>query len=113
GIENAMVFHEAIGGARKEARLRYLQRYWSDKVRGVPKVVMNTPADAARSCAIANVGIEGIKPGNLMKILFDKYRVWTVAIDGAGVHGVRVTPQVYTTTTELDVFVKALKELSA
>jgi selenocysteine lyase/cysteine desulfurase len=48
-----------------------------------------------------------------MKILFDRYKVWTVAIDGAGVHGVRVTPQVYTTPGELDAFVKALKELAA
>ena len=113
GIENAIAFHETIGGARKEARLRYLQRYWSDKVRGTPKIVMNTPADATRSCGIANVGVQGIKPGDLMKILFDKYHIFTVAIDGVGVHGVRVTPQVYTTTAELDTFVKALKELSA
>ena len=59
GIEGALAFHEAIGGPRKEARLRYLQRYWSDKVRGTPKIVMNTPADPARSCAIANVGVQG------------------------------------------------------
>jgi len=113
GIENAIAFHAAIGGARKEARLRFLQNYWTGKVRGVGKIVMNTPADPARSCAIANVGVAGIAPGDLMKILFDKYHVWTVAIDGAGVHGVRVTPQVYTTTAELDTFVKALKELAA
>jgi len=113
GIENAIAFHEAIGGARKQARLRFLQNYWTGKLRGVPKIVMNTPADPARSCAIANVGVAGIAPGDLMKILFEKYKVWTVAIDGAGVHGVRVTPQVYTTTAELDAFVKALKELAA
>ncbi len=112
-IENAIAFHEAIGIARKEARLRWLQRYWTGQVRGTPKIVINTPADPARSCAIANVGVEGITPGDLMKILFDKYRIWTVAIDGNGVHGVRVTPQVFTTTAELDAFVKALKELAA
>ena len=113
GIEGAIAFHQAIGGARKEARLRFLQRYWSDKVRGQRRIVMNTPADAARSCGIANVGIDGIAPGELMKVLFEKYRIWTVAIDGAGVHGVRVTPQVYTSTTELDAFVSALRELAA
>lgn len=113
GIENAIAFHEAIGGARKEARLRYLQRYWSDKVRGLPKIVLNTPADPTRSCGIANVGVQGIKPGDLMNILLDKFKVWTVAIDGVGVHGVRVTPQVYTTTGELDAFVSALRALSA
>jgi selenocysteine lyase/cysteine desulfurase len=113
GIEDAIAFHEAIGVARKEARLRFLQRYWSDKVRGLPKIVLNTPSDPKRSCAIANVGIDGIKPGDLMNVLFDKYRVWTVAIDGAGVHGVRVCPQVYTSTAELDTFVKALKQLAS
>ena len=113
GIENAIAFHEAIGSARKEARLRYLQRYWSDQVRGRPKVVMNTPTDPARSCGIANVGIEGVKPADLMKVLFEKHRIFTVAIDGAGVHGVRVTPQVYTTLAELDTFVQALKAIAA
>jgi selenocysteine lyase/cysteine desulfurase len=113
GIEGAIAFHEAIGAPRKEARLRYLQRYWSDKVRGTPNIVMNTPADPSRSCAIANVGVRGMTPGDLAKTLLDRYKVWTVAIDGAGVHGVRVTPQVYTSISELDAFVKALRELAA
>jgi selenocysteine lyase/cysteine desulfurase len=113
GIENAIVFHDAIGVKRKEARLRYLQRYWTGKVRGTPKIVMYTPSDPSRSCAIANVGITGITPGALAKTLRDKYNVRTVAIDGAGVHGVRVTPHVYTSIAELDTFVRALKELAA
>jgi selenocysteine lyase/cysteine desulfurase len=113
GIENAIAFHEAIGSARKEARLRYLQRYWSDQVRGQPRIVLNTPANPARSCGIANVGIAGMKPADLMKTLFERHKIFTVAIDGAGVHGVRVTPQVYTTTAELDAFVKALRTIAA
>ena len=80
---------------------------------GLPRIVLNTPADPARSCGIANVGIAGMKPGDLAKTLLDRYKVWTVAIDGAGVHGVRVTPQVYTSVAELDAFVRALKELAA
>lgn len=112
-INAAIDFHEAIGSARKEARLRYLQNYWVGKVRGTKNIVFNTPTDPSRSCAIANVGVAGIKPGDLMDILMKKYRVWTVAIDGAGVHGVRVTPHLFTNTAELDVFVKALRELAA
>ena len=112
-IENSIAFHEMIGSARKEARLRYLQQYWTTKVRGLPKIVMNTPSDPRRTCAIANVGVRGIAPGDLSKVLLDKFKVFTVAIDGAGVHGVRVTPQVYTSCGELDTFVAALKELAA
>ena len=113
GIDNAIDFHESIGAERKEARLRYLQRYWTTQVRGVPNIMVNTPADPKRSCAIANVGVSGMKPADLAKTLFDRYKVWTVAIDTANVHGVRVTPQLFTTPKELDVLVRALKELSA
>jgi selenocysteine lyase/cysteine desulfurase len=112
-IENSIAFHEMIGSARKEARLRWLQQYWTTKVRGLAKIVLNTPSDPARTCGIANVGVTGIAPGDLAKVLLEKYKVFTVAIDGAGVHGVRVTPQVYTSTDELDTFVAALKELTA
>ena len=112
-IERSLAFHEMIGSARKEARLRHLQQYWTAQVRGVNKIVMNTPADAHRTCAIANVGVQGVAPADLALILLEKYRVYTVAIDGAGVHGVRVTPQVYTSTADLEVFVHALKDLAA
>jgi selenocysteine lyase/cysteine desulfurase len=111
-INNAIDFYLTLGVERKEARLRYLQNYWSSKVRNVPKVVLNTPADAARSCGIANVGIATMKPGDLAETLLKKYKIYTVAIDGANVHGCRITPNVYTTTEELDTFVKAILELA-
>lgn len=111
-IQDAIAFHQGIGIQRKEARLRYLQQYWTGQVRSVPNVVLNTPEDPARSCAIANVGIAGVKPGELAKTLLERYRIWTVAILVAGVHGVRVTPGVFTTTAELDALVAALTELA-
>ena len=113
GIDNAIDFHESIGAERKEARLRYLQRYWTTQVRGVPNIMVNTPTDPKRSCAIANVGVSGMKPADLAKTLLGRYKVWTVAIDTANVHGVRITPQLFTTPKELDVLVRALKELAA
>ena len=112
-ILDAIRFHEAIGIQRKSARLRFLQRYWTDKVRGHPNIVLNTPEAPERTGAIANVGIKGRAPAELAKTLMDTYRIFTVAIDGAGVRGVRVTPQVFTTTEELDEFVKALHEIAA
>jgi selenocysteine lyase/cysteine desulfurase len=111
-ILNAIEFHELIGIARKEARLRYLQQYWVRQVRGQPRIVLNTPTDPRRSCAIANVGIVGIPPLDLAKLLLEKHKVFTVGYDNAGVHGLRVTPQVYTSLAELDTFVRALKALS-
>jgi selenocysteine lyase/cysteine desulfurase len=101
-----------IGPKRKEERLRYLQTYWTSKVRDIPGVVVNTPRDPARYCGIGNVGVEGMKPKDFADTLMEKYKIYTVAIDGAGVHGCRISPNVYTTPKELDVLVKACMELA-
>jgi selenocysteine lyase/cysteine desulfurase len=111
-IANAIDYYTKLGPERKEARLRYLQNYWTSQVRSLPNVVVNTPADPVRSCGIANVGIKNMKPSDLAETLMKKYKVYTVAIDGANVHGCRITPNVYTTTQDLDVFVKSLQELN-
>lgn len=111
-LADAIKFHQKIGIARKEARLRYLQTYWTSQVRNHPGIVVNTPADPARHGAIGNVGVEKLKPAELAKTLMERYKIWTVAIDYANVHGVRVTPHLFTTTQDLDALVKALKELA-
>jgi selenocysteine lyase/cysteine desulfurase len=111
-LTDALRFQEKLGLARKEARLRYLQTYWTSKVRNVPGLVVNTPAEPHRACAIANVGVERLSPAELAKTLLEKYRIFTVAIDYANVRGVRVTPHLFTTTADLDALVTALKALA-
>src|ERR1043166_2083046 len=49
-----------IGGKRKEARLRYLSRYWMNRLKDVPRIRFNTSFEPNQSCAIANVHIEGV-----------------------------------------------------
>jgi len=112
-INGAMDYYEKIGAERKEARLRFLQQYWTEKVRNLPNVILNTPADPNRACGIANVGVKGIKPADLATTLLKKYNIYTVAIDYANVQGCRITPNIYTMPADLDVLVKALGELGS
>ena len=112
-IEDAIDFYNMIGAERKEKRLRYIQQYWTSRVKNIPKIIINTPTDDKRSCGIANVGIAGMTPADLAKRLMDEHNIFTVAIDTANVHGCRITPNVYTTLEELDAFVAALKKLAA
>lgn len=111
-IANAIEFYNKIGAQRKEDRLRFLQNYWTKQVRNLPNVILNTPEDKQRSCAIANVGIKNMKPSVMAERLLKEHKIYTVAIDGKGVQGCRITPNVYTTTQELDALVKAIKSLS-
>ncbi len=111
-INDAIDYLEVIGTDRKEKRMRYLQRYWSNKLHDVENVVINTPGEEHRSCGIANVGIRQMKPKDLADALLKEFKIFTVAIDYANVKGCRITPNVYTTTEELDKLVVAIKTLA-
>ncbi len=111
-IADAIDFYQNIGPEKKEARLRYLQTYWTSKVRNNPNILVNTPEDPKRACAIANVGIKNLDPQKLAEILLKKYNIFTVAINHHNVQGCRITPNIFTQTKELDVLVNALQEIS-
>jgi selenocysteine lyase/cysteine desulfurase len=109
-IPDAIRFHSLIGGARKEARLRFLQEYWTTQAREIKGVYLNTPS-GGRACAIANFGIQGRAPAEIAAALFDRFGIFTVAIDMEAVKGVRVTPHLYTKTSDLDALLSALRAL--
>lgn len=110
-ILDAIDYLNAIGTKRKEDRLRYLQNYWVKEARKMDHVILNTPMDPKRSCAIANVGMKGMKPSDMARKLLKDHEIWTVAIDRGPVKGCRITPNVYTSTAELDQFIEALRKL--
>ena len=112
-IGDAMDYLDVIGMERKEKRLRFLQRYWSDALRDIPGLKVNTPEDPMRSCGIGNIGVNNMNPSVLSRTLLDEFNIFTVPIDNAGVHGCRITPNVYTTTAELDKFISTMKLLAS
>ena len=111
-IEDAIDFYNTMGAEKKEARMRYLQQYWTSRVKDLPNIMINTPTENNRSCGIANVGIKGITPSALEKRLLKEHKIYTVAIDYANVQGCRITPNVFTSLEDLDVFVGALKKMA-
>src|SRR5690242_20753743 len=108
-IGEALLFHNGIGGKRKEARLRYLSRYWMNRLKPIPNIRFNTSFDPTQSCAIGNVHIEGTNPEAVTKYLFDKHHIFAVPIIHPEFQGIRVTPNLYTTLTELDRFCEQME----
>src|SRR5213083_2637692 len=108
-IGEALLFHNGIGGKRKEARLRYLSRYWMNRLKGVPKIRFNTSFEPNQSCAIANVHIDGTNPEAIGKYLFDKHHIFVTPIIHEEFQGLRITPSVYTTLGELDRFCEQME----
>jgi selenocysteine lyase/cysteine desulfurase len=111
-IGAAVDFHNSIGSARKEARLHFLQRYWTDQVRDLPRVKVHTSPDKKYAGAVALFSIEGMKPHEIDAKLQSKYKIHTVGIVWENISGVRVTPHVYTTPKDLDRLVTAIKAIA-
>src|SRR5258705_9307895 len=111
-IGESLLFHNGIGGKRKEARLRYLSRYWMNRLKDVPKVRFNTSFDPNQSCAIANVNLEGIDPYAIGTYLFSAHKIFVTPILHEEFKGLRITPNVYTTLGELDRFCEVMETIA-
>jgi selenocysteine lyase/cysteine desulfurase len=111
-IGEALLFHQGVGPARKEARLRYLARHWMNQLKGEPNIRFNTSFDDRQSCAIANVHVEGTEPYAVCSYLMSRHKIFATPIVHEEFKGVRVTPSVYTTLKELDRFCEAMTTIA-
>ncbi len=109
-IGKAIGFYDMIGPARKEQRLFYLKNYWMTAVKDIPKVKLHTSLKPGFGCAIGVVSIDGKTPGELDNYLFNEYKIHVTNINWEKISGVRVTPNVYTTTKDLDRLITAIGE---
>jgi len=108
-IAEALTFHQAIGGARKQARLTYLRDRWAKRLLENPQVQLHTSLEKNRAVGIANVALEGIDAGKLRAFLWNKHKIFTTSIGYKECPGLRVSPGVYTTLEEIDRFAETME----
>jgi len=116
-LGEALAFHQAIGGDRKAARLRYLTLRWANALKIHPRIkILSNLGEPAEAWAVAAVNIEGIDVRDLARFLMDQYRIIAVPLVGGAppnavfdYQALRVSPNVYTTLEEIDTFVEAME----
>ncbi len=110
-ISTALAFHRAIGADRKIARLRYLRDRWAKRLLAQSdRVRVLTPLDSPYSGAIGLFAVEGMDMPKLGGWLMDKYRIVNTPIVHPEFSGIRITPNVYTTVDEVDLFAEKVLE---
>lgn len=111
-ITEALNFHDSIGAERKAERLRYLRKRWSNRLRELPAVKILNSEDPEQSCGIGFISVDGFDAPKLANYLWEKQRIWTVAIVTPGEYqGLRITPNVYTTLEEIDTFADVMERV--
>ncbi len=115
-IPSALDFHQQLGPANKEARLRYLRNRWVDGVRDIDQLEILTPDDPRMAGALTSFRIKGRKSRDenraIVDELLEKHRIFTVWRDGVAAGDcVRVTPGVFTQAEDVDRLVSALRSI--
>ena len=116
-VPAALAFQAAIGGARRQARLRALRDRWVHQVRDLPKVQIFTPEEPGMYGAITSFRLRGRTSHEdnvaLAKVLLDKHRIFTVHRDGlASGSCIRVTPALATRMSDVDGLAAAIRSLA-
>jgi selenocysteine lyase/cysteine desulfurase len=110
-ISAALAFHRAIGSERKIARLRYLRDRWAKRlVAESDRVKVLTPLDSPHAGAIGFFTVAGMDTDKLYGWLIEKNKIVTTPITHAEFKGIRITPNVYTTLDEVDLFAEKVLE---
>ena len=110
-IAVALAFHRAIGAERKIARLRFLRDRWAKRVvASSDRAKMLTPIGPKESGAIGVIAVDGLDIAKLHGWLMTKHRIVTTPLIHAEFHGLRVTPNVYNTLDEIDLFADRMIE---
>jgi len=111
-IQVALDFHNRIGTERKRDRLMFLRNYWIQAIQSHPKIKIHSPKNPALSCALGSFSIEGKTPGTIENTLMNTYKIHTVAIERERLSCVRVSPNVFTLTSDLNRFTEAVLKIA-
>ncbi|UCC39108.1 MAG: aminotransferase class V-fold PLP-dependent enzyme [Candidatus Aminicenantes bacterium] len=113
-VGEALAFHHGIGAKRKEERLRYLRNYWAKALEKLPGVKILTSYNPRQSCGIGSFTVENMDMEKLSQLLFQKHKIYVIPVgvpspdkESENITGMRVTPSIYTTLRELDIFIEA------
>jgi selenocysteine lyase/cysteine desulfurase len=117
-IPAAIAFHNKIGTAAKEARLRYLRNLWVAPARKMKGLTVLTPDDPRMVAELTSFRLDGVTSTSaneaVVQQLAEKFGVLTVRRTGP-VAGdcIRVTPSVYTSADDVMKLAHALRSITA
>lgn len=108
-VTEAIAFNERVGLKRKAARLRALQMRWINVIKDDPRVsFMTNINDSTQWCGLMVFRFQGFDHAKIGEYLFNTHRIITTPIKYANIDGIRITPNIYISDSEIDYFAEIL-----
>ena len=119
-LEDTIDFHNAIGRARIEQRVRALSTYLRAQAAEIPHVHLYTSNDPRLSGAMTSLGMDNVPPQRLREYLRQRFDIYTAErakgsrypADPHGVDGIRISTHFYNTFEQVERVLHGLRELS-
>jgi len=117
-VPDALDFHEAVGAAHKEARLKRLRALWAEELRGRPGIEILTPDDPTMHAGITSFRLTGRTSAQdnvaVAARLLEEFNIFTVHRTGVAAGAcVRVTPALFTSEEDVVALREALVQMAS
>src|SRR5215813_1625827 len=120
-LEDTIDFHNAIGRARIEQRVRALAGYLRAQAAEIPHVQLYTSNDPRLAGAMTSLGMDNVSPQHLREYLRQRFDIYTAErakgtrypADPHGVEGIRISTHLYNTFEQVERVLQGLRELSS
>jgi selenocysteine lyase/cysteine desulfurase len=109
GADAAMDFHNSIGPARVQQRIKYLGDRLRDGLRGIQKVKLYTPSDPKLNAGITVYGVDGYNGAQLQDEMWKRDRLRPRASAGIAL---RQSTHIFNSPEEIDRTLRVVRDLA-
>lgn len=108
GLDAALDFHNQIGAARVQQRIKYLGDYLRAGLRKMPKVRIYSPLDSSMCAGITVYGVDGVPGPQLAKEMWDRAKLRP---RGSSAVAIRHCTHIYNSPEEIDRALSVVRAL--
>lgn len=110
-VIDALAFQQQVGLGNIQMRLNELRAYWMKQLKDVPEITFHTSFSSEFAAAMGTFSIDGKSASEMADYLMEADAVHVGKIQWNNLEAVRVSPHIYTSLDELDLFVTSVKKL--
>lgn len=111
-LGDALHFQQQLGEQRKVARYRQLREYVMSKVESTVGLEWHSPVDWQLSGSLYAIRLAKGTASDIATRLFEQHGIVLRPFDGPGLNTLRLSPNVFTTTGEIDQFIQKVQRLT-
>ncbi len=111
-LKEALELHHRLGAKTKLDRLLYLRTLIVKKLEGMPRIRFVSSLDPSKYMPFLTLEVEGVGGATVASTLMKDYRIHVTTANRAGIDGIRISPNLFTSLSEIQALVNGLQAIA-